>query len=419
MSVLLLYFLLRKKIDPDGKISSEFKQNREEFALQLKLTRDELSNSILRFNDFIRATLLDNSQNQLERLNMISHNHETLLKTNNEHLNHLIQSNTQGMDNLKRSLELQLQNLRNENQLQLDKMRHTVDEKLQATLEQRLNTSFKQVSDRMDSVNTGIIEMQKMASEVGNLQRVLTTVKSKGVLGEIQLERILSDILTPEQYEKNVKPKKNSNSFVEFAVKLPNKNEENEPLWLPIDAKFPTEDYHRFQDAQEQNNFEAATAAIKNLEIKIKTFARDIRDKYVEPPHTTDFGILFLPTEGLYSEVLRINGLMEYLRRELSIVICGPSTLSAFLNSLQMGFKTLAVEKRSNEVSKLLSAVKTDFSKFGDLLEKTQRKLDDASKQIGEASHRSKQISRKLNRVETIPIEAAAQILQLTTEYEE
>lgn len=419
MSVLLLYFILRKKIDPDRKILAEFKQNREEFALQLKLTRDELSNSILRFNDSIRGTLSDSSQNQLERLNIISRNHETLLKTNNEHLNHLIQSNTQGMDNLKRSLELQLQTLRNENQLQLEKMRHTVDEKLQATLEQRLNSSFKQVSDRMEAVNTGIIEMQKMASEVGNLQRVLTTVKSKGVLGEIQLERILSDILIPEQYEKNVKPKKNSSSFVEFAVKLPNKNEENEPLWLPIDAKFPTEDYHRLQEAHEQNNFDLAAASIKSLETKIKTFARDIRDKYVDPPHTTDFAILFLPTEGLYSEVLRINGLMEYLRREISIVICGPSTLSAFLNSLQMGFKTLAVEKRSNEVSKLLSAVKTDFSKFGDLLEKTQKKLDDASKQIGEASHRSKQISRKLNRVETLPAEEAAQILQLTPEYED
>ena len=282
-------------------------------------------------------------------------------------------------------------------------MRMTVDEKLNSTLERRLNSSFKMVGDRLDQVNSGIGEMQRMAAEVSNLQRVLGNIKTRGIFGEEQLDRILSDFLTPEQFERNVKTKKGSNAFVEFAVKLPGNSDENKPLWLPIDAKFPIEDYQRILESSEKGDVEDTKNSIKQLELKIKLFAKDIKGKYIDPPYTTDFGILFLPTEGLYSEVLRINGLQEHLRREQNVVVTGPSTLVALLNSLQMGFRTLAVEKRSDEIRKLLGVVKKDFYKFGDLLEKTQEKLDDASKQIGEASYRSKLISNKLTKVENIP----------------
>jgi DNA recombination protein RmuC len=245
--------------------------------------------------------------------------------------------------------------------------------------------------------------MQRMATEVNNLQKVLGNIKTRGIFGEEQLDRILSDFLTPEQFERNVKTKKGSNAIVEFAVKLPGNEDDKTPLWLPIDSKFPIEDYQRIIESTELGNTEDTKNSIKQLELKIKLFAKEIKGKYIDPPYTTDFGILFLPTEGLYSEVLRINGLQENLRREHNVVITGPSTLVALLNSLQMGFRTLAVEKRSNEIRKLLGTIKKDFNRFGELLEKTQEKLDEASKQIGEASHRSKIISNKLTRVETLP----------------
>lgn len=364
----------------------------------------ELITKIEKINTNISLTIKDEIRNNREEST------SSLKKTRVEisenfavHLNHLTVNNINGIKDVRDTLENQLQNLRKENENKLEQMRMTVDEKLNSTLEKRLNQSFKLVGDRLDQVNSGIGEMQRMATEVNNLQKILGNIKTRGIFGEEQLDRILSDFLTPEQFERNVKTKKGSNAIVEFAVKLPGNEEDKTPLWLPIDAKFPIEDYQRILDFSETGNTEETKNSIKQLELKIKLFAKEIKGKYIDPPYTTDFGILFLPTEGLYSEVLRINGLQENLRREHNVVVTGPSTLVALLNSLQMGFRTLAVEKRSNEIRKLLSNVKKDFSKFGELLEKTQEKLDDASKQIGEASHRSKIISNKLTRVETLP----------------
>ena len=363
---------LIKKIEiTDSKVANlmkeEMRLNREEFMLNLKNTRQEISENFAL------------------------------------HLNNLTLNNLNGIKDVRNTLEYQLENLRKENEIKLEQMRMTVDEKLNSTLEKRLNQSFKLVGDRLDQVNLGIGEMQRMATEVNNLQKVLGNIKTRGIFGEEQLDRILSDFLTPDQFERNVKTKKGSNAIVEFAVKLPGNEEDKTPLWLPIDSKFPIEDYQRIIESTELGNSEDTKNSIKQLELKIKLFAKEINGKYIDPPYTKDFGILFLPTEGLYSEVLRINGLQENLRREHNVVITGPSTLVALLNSLQMGFRTLAVEKRSNEIRKLLGTIKKDFSRFGELLEKTQEKLDEASKQIGEASHRSKIISNKLTRVETLP----------------
>jgi DNA recombination protein RmuC len=376
--------LIVKIEDVEEKIAKllkdEIRYNREENSSSLKRTRQELSENI--------AVLLNN----------LSYN------------------NIQGIKDVRDTLESQLLNLRQENENKLEQMRMTVDEKLNSTLERRLNSSFKMVGDRLDQVNSGIGEMQRMAAEVSSLQRVLGNIKTRGIFGEEQLDRILSDFLTPEQFERNVKTKKGSNAFVEFAVKLPGQSDEKNPLWLPIDAKFPIEDYQRIIDFSEKGDTEETKNSIKQLELKIKLFAKDIKGKYIDPPYTTDFGILFLPTEGLYSEVLRINGLQEHLRREQNVVVTGPSTLVALLNSLQMGFRTLAVEKRSDEIRKLLGVVKKDFYKFGDLLEKTQEKLDDASKQIGEASYRSKLISNKLTKVEIIPQDGSIGLLNFNGE---
>ncbi|WP_397601413.1 DNA recombination protein RmuC [Silvanigrella sp.] len=363
--------LFKKIENTDLKIANlmkeEMRLNREEFMLNLKNTRQEISENFAL------------------------------------HLNNLTLNNLNGIKDVRNTLEYQLENLRKENEIKLEQMRMTVDEKLNSTLERRLNQSFKLVGDRLDQVNLGIGEMQRMATEVNNLQKVLGNIKTRGIFGEEQLDRILSDFLTPEQFERNVKTKKGSNAIVEFAVKLPGNEDDKTPLWLPIDSKFPIEDYQRIIESTELGNTEDTKNSIKQLELKIKLFAKEIKGKYIDPPYTTDFGILFLPTEGLYSEVLRINGLQENLRREHNVVITGPSTLVALLNSLQMGFRTLAVEKRSNEIRKLLGTIKKDFNRFGELLEKTQEKLDEASKQIGEASHRSKIISNKLTRVETLP----------------
>ncbi|APJ05082.1 DNA recombination protein RmuC [Silvanigrella aquatica] len=361
-------------------LKEEIRNNREESSLSLRRTRQELSENL--------ALLLGN----------------------------LTQNNNQALKDVRETVEKQMMHIRRENETKLEQMRVTVDEKLHTTLEQRLNASFQLVGERLDQVNSGIGEMQRMASDVNSLQKILGNIKTRGVFGEEQLDRILSDFLTPEQFERNVKTKKASSAYVEFAVKLPGQQHDRTPLWLPIDAKFPMEDYQKVLDLSEQGKIEETKNSLKQLELKIKLFAKDIKAKYIDPPYTTDFGILFLPTEGLYSEVLRINGLQEFLRREHQVIVTGPATLVALLNSLQMGFRTLAVEKRSDEIRRLLTAVKKDFYKFAELLEKTQEKLDDASKQIGEASHRSKQISNKLTKVEMIPQEGQIGILNINGE---
>lgn len=317
-----------------------------------------------------------------------------------EQLKALQQGNERALELMRTTVEQRLQSIQADNEKKLEQMRATVDEKLQATLEQRLGESFKQVADRLEQVHKGLGEMQGLAKDVGSLNRVLTNVKSRGVFGEVQLAGLLEQVLTPEQYATNVETVPGSRERVEFAIKLPGRREDGVPLWLPIDAKFPREDYERLLDAQERADAPAAEAAGKAIETRLRLEARTIREKYVAPPHTTEFAILFVPTEGLYAEALRRPGLMEALQREYRVTLAGPTTLLATLTSLQMGFRTLALEKRSAEVWEVLGAVKTEFGKFGDVLAKTQKKLREASDTIDQAQTRTNVMTRKLKSVE-------------------
>jgi DNA recombination protein RmuC len=295
----------------------------------------------------------------------------------------------------------------------------TVDEKLHSTLERRLAEAFKQVGDRLEKVHQGLGEMQKLASGVGDLKNVLTNVKTRGTLGEIQLENQLEQLLSRQQYEKNVKTKEGSSAFVEFAIKLPGKDDMNQYVWMPVDSKFPLEQYEILLNAYNDGDKEKIDKASKKLVSDIKAFAKEIRDKYIDPPGTTDFALMYLPIEGLYAEVLRVPGLFETLQREYRIVPVGPTTLAAILNSLQMGFRTLAIEKRSSEVWKLLGVVKAQFGKFGDLLDKTRKKLDEAGKSIEDATKKSRYIEGRLSRVQDLPSNETIALEEEITEKED
>lgn len=320
-------------------------------------------------------------------------------------LHQLTQRNTQSLETLRETVETKLSSIQVDNNQKLEQMRQTVDEKLHNTLEQRLGESFKQVSDRLEQVHNGLGEMRTLASGVGDLKKVLTNVKVRGTWGEVQLDTLLDQILSADQYAKNVSTRPNSSERVEFALKLPGRDVTDDVVWLPIDAKFPLEDYQRLVEAHELADLVAMEEASKALEIRIKAEAKTIRDKYLEPPHTTDFGLLFLPIEGLYAEVIRRPGLSDFLQREYRVTVVSPTTICAILNSLQMGFKTLAIEKRSSEVWMVLGAVKTEFSKFGDVLAKTKKKLDEARNTIESAEVRSRAIDRQLRQVEALPVE--------------
>lgn len=321
---------------------------------------------------------------------------------------------SQGLDErfvqLRSSVEARLQAMQTDNAGKLEEMRRTVDEKLHATLEQRLGESFKLVSDRLELVHRGLGEMQTLATGVGDLKRVLTNVKTRGSWGEVQLAALLEQVLTAEQYGCNVATRPGSSERVEFAVRLPGKLDET-PVWLPIDAKFPMEDYQRLLDAQDRCDPLAVEEAAKAIELRLKAEARSIREKYVSPPHTTDFAILYLPIEGLYAEALRRPGLADTLQREWRVSLSGPTTLAAMLNSLQMGFRTLAIEQRSAEVWAVLGAVKTEFGKFGEALAHTRKKLDEASNSIGKAETRTRVLSRHLKGVEALPAGAAEHLI--------
>ena len=319
-----------------------------------------------------------------------------------EQLRALSQSNDQRMAEVRTTVEQKLTAIQLDNEKKLEQMRATVDEKLHATLEQRLGESFKQVADRLDQVHRGLGEMQLLAKDVGSLNRVLTNVKTRGIFGEVQLAGLLEQVFTPEQYGVNVETVPGSGARVEFAIKLPGRREDGAPLWLPIDAKFPREDYERLLDAQERADAPGAEAAGKAIETRLRVEAKTIREKYVAPPHTTEFAILFVPTEGLYAEALRRPGLMEALQREYRVTLAGPTTLLATLSSLQMGFRTLALEKRSAEVWEVLGAVKTEFGKFGEVLAKTKKKLDEASSTIDQAQTRTNVMTRRLKSVEAL-----------------
>ncbi|MCL4547703.1 MAG: DNA recombination protein RmuC [Bacteroidetes bacterium] len=388
ISVITLYFQLKKNISSGGstalkeefeKIDRSFRdemaRSREEISKNAKSQREELSGSIKLFGDQL-----------------------------NDQLSKLIQTNEQKFDKLQEKVDAQLKEIQDKNEKKLEEMRKTVDEKLHETLEKRLGESFKLVSERLEQVYKGLGDMQELARGVGDLKNVLTNVKTRGGWGEIQLENLIDQILTREQYEKNIVTKKGSSERVEIAIKLPGRDSlKNETVWLPIDAKFPVEDYQRLLEAQEIANVNSINDAGKSIETRIKGEAKKIAEKYLDPPHTTDFALMFLPIEGLYAEVLRRPGLAEFLQREYRVVVSGPTTLAAVLNSLQMGFRTLAIEKRSSEVWKVLSSVKTEFGKFGDLLDKTQKKLQEASNTIDDASKATRKIEKQLNKVEELP----------------
>ena len=340
-------------------------------------------------------------------------------QTTNQQLADLTRAITLNLTEVRSTLQSQLASLQQGNEAKLDQMRATVEEKLQSTLEARLGESFKQVSDRLEQVHRGLGEMQGLAQGVGDLKRVLSNVKSRGSFGEVQLAALLEQVMTAEQYAANVATRPGSSERVEFAVRMPGRGGADDggggALWLPIDAKFPTEDYERLLAAQEAADLAAVAAAGQALENRIRGEARKIRDKYVEPPHTTDFAILFLPTEGLFAEVLRRPGLTEALNREQRVVVAGPTTLFALLNSLQMGFRTLAIEQRSVEVRELLGAVKTEFERFGEWIGKVRNQVATVSKTLEDADTRTRQMQRKLRAVEALPAERTAQLLPPVT----
>jgi DNA recombination protein RmuC len=360
----------------------------------------------------------DSTAEALQRFG--SHSNEALQHfgtTTAEQLKALGDANERRLAEVRQTVEGRLTLLQAGNEAKLEQMRATVDEKLHATLEQRLGESFKQVAERLEQVHQGLGEMQTLARDVGSLNRVLTNVKSRGIYGEVQLAGLLEQVFTPEQYARNVETVPGSGARVEFAIRLPGRHGTGlggaggPPLWLPIDAKFPREDYERLLDAQERADAPAVEAAGKAIELRLRLEARSIREKYVAAPHTTDFAILFVPTESLYAEALRRPGLMEALQREHKITLAGPTTLLATLTSLQMGFRTLALEQRSAEVWDVLGAVKTEFGKFGDVLAKTKKKLDEASNSIDQAAVRTRAMARQLRTVESLPEHRVQQLL--------
>lgn len=389
---------LRSAVDQLGQLEHErHRENRMDSKQEIRDFREELLQVVNHFNEAIVKRIYENNQIQLRQLDSFS-----------KQLSQLTMLNENKADMLRETMDRQLRELRQENENKLDEMRRTVDEKLSNTLEKRLGESFRLVSDKLEQVHKGLGEMQTLASGVGDLKKVLSNVKVRGIWGEIQLETLLDQILTPEQYDKNVVTIPGRKERVEFAIKLPGRDA---PVYLPIDAKFPQEDYQRLLQAQEDANAADAESAGKALENRIKAEAKDISTKYISVPHTTEFAILFLPVEGLYAEVLRRPGLYEFLLQQYHVILAGPTTFAALLNSLQMGFRTLAIEQRSAEVWAVLGAVKTEFSRFGEMLDRTHKKLQEASNSIDTAARKSRTIERRLRDVESLPEEESKKLL--------
>lgn len=465
------------RIDP--LIRSEFSNSREEIQRGAKGTREELSNSFKTFGETLTTNITELSNIQKGQLETFSTQLQSLTKSNEEKIDKLITSNElklkefneqsinsskenrteltislksfeekfganvkdfnelqrqkfndlfikqeqlkndteTKLEKIRETVEKKLQTLQEENIKKLEEMRNTVDEKLQNTLEKRFNESFTVISERLEQVHKGLGEMQSLATNVGDLKKVMTNVKSRGIMGEYQLANILEDLLTNEQYEKNVKTKPGSGAVVEFAIKMPNNNNLEKTLWLPVDSKFPKEDYEALVDAYDDGDPEKLDSLRKAFRNSIIKNAKDIKEKYIDPPNTMEYGIMFLPFESLYAEVLRTPGLFELLQKDYKIIITGPTTLSALLSSLQMGFRTLAIEKRSSEVWDLLSAVKTEFNQFGTILEKTKKKLQEATNTIDKASTRSRAIERQLRKVQELP--SAETIAKIEQEIDE
>jgi len=413
--------LLRAEVQSvSEKLARELRQ---EISDSARSTRLELTQNLATFQQTLvqqgaEATRTQNTQIDAfgQQLALLQ---KTLSDTLTLQLSNLSESNARRMSEVRATLEAQLAQLQQTNIAKLDEMRATVDEKLQTTLHARLGESFKQVAERLEQVHKGLGEMQTLAAGVGDLKHLLTNVKTRGMFGEAQLAALLEQVFVPDQYAAQVATRPGSRNMVDFAIKLPGKADDGTPLWLPIDAKFPNEDYERLLEAQQQADAVAADAAAKALEARIRLEARSIAEKYVEPPHTTDFAILFLPTEGLYAEVLRRPGLMEGLQREHRVTLAGPTTLLAMLSSLQMGFRTLALEKRSSEVWQVLGAVKTEFSKFGDVLAKVKTQTETVLNTLNNAEVRSRAMGRALRQVEALPDAQAQALLPVDKEADE
>ncbi|WP_114239663.1 DNA recombination protein RmuC [Dyella sp. C9] len=386
-----------------GNMSTQQHERIAQFGQRLDLLTERTDNGL----QSLAQRLADDARHSREELTLTLNRFG---EQQQQRLAALTADNEKRLNEVRATLETKLKAIQDDNAAKLEQMRATVDEKLQTTLETRLGQSFALVSERLEQVQRGLGEMQNLATGVGDLKRVLTNVKTRGILGEVQLSALLEQLLTTEQYDANVATIPDSSERVEFAIRMPGASEGGQ-LYLPIDAKFPVEDYQRLLDAQEAADAEAAAQAGRALETRVREEAKRIRSKYVAPPHTTDFAVLFLPTEGLYAEVIRRPGLFETLQREHHVTVAGPTTLTALLNSLQMGFRTLAIAKRSSEVWTLLGAVKTEFGKFGTVLEKTRKKLSEASNVIDQASVRTRAIERKLRGVETLSGDEAKQLL--------
>jgi DNA recombination protein RmuC len=404
LNICILLILLFKKNDGaqknitdlfykfEGSVKDEFLRNRQELNSNNTQGRTEVLNLFKNITDNIQSQMKNSAYMQKNQLDTFSNQLLNLTKSNEERLN-----------KMRDTIEIKLEAIQNDNNKKLDEMRKTVDEKLHESLEKRLGESFAAITERLEKLYKEMGEIGSLASGVNELKRTLANVKVRGTYGEVQLQAILDDILTVDQYETNAATKRGSKDRVEFAIKIPSKNDLTSFIYLPIDSKFPQEDYQRLLDADEKGDKISIEEARKALINRIKSEAQDIKSKYLDPPQTTDFGILFLPTESLYAEAVKEPGLMECLQRDFRVVITGPSTVSAFLNSLQMGFRTLAIEKRSSEVWELLGVVKTEFGKFGDILEKTQKKLQEASNTIESASKKSRTIEKKLKSVGELP----------------
>jgi DNA recombination protein RmuC len=375
----------------ERSVREEVARSREELGKAAGEQRRELGEAFRTFGDSTAQRILEAAAVQREQLEAMS-----------SAIGKLSESNEKRLEAIRGTVEGKLQSIQDDNAKRLEQMRQTVDEKLQGTLEKRLGESFKQVSERLEQVHQGLGEMQALATGVGDLKRVLANVKTRGTWGEVQLGAILEQVLHPDQFDTNVATK-DGGERVEYAIKLPGQGDGEAVVWLPIDAKFPIEDYQRLLEAQERADGEGAEAAGKQMENRVKNCAWDICRKYLNPPKTTDFGILFLPIEGLFAEVIRRTGLTEAIQRECRVVIAGPTTLWSILNSLQMGFRTLAIQKRSSEVWNLLAAVKTEWTKYGDVLDSVHKKLNQASETIEKAKVRSRAIGRKLKDVQDLP----------------
>ena len=400
--ILLVFFILKNKSNGNDTISKKFEDYEKKLASYEKNLKDEFERSRRESTENERASRKENQETLISFQNSINTKFDNLSKNTQESL-----------DKQKETVQISLKNIQDSNEKKLEQMRLTVDEKLQSTLEKRLNSSFELVSKQLESVQKGLGEMHSLANDVGGLKRALTSVKIAGTMGEVQLEALLSQILTASQYEKNAHPNvSNPTKVVEFAVKLPSKENKEDFVYLPIDSKFPTAVYEKLLQDYELADKSAIESDKKKLVTDIRNFAKDIKTKYIEVPYTTDFAVMFLPFEGLYLEILRIPGLIQQIQNEFNITISGPTTLGAFLSSLQMGFRTLAIQEQTDNVWNILRAVRTEFGKFGDVLDATKKKLESASKEIDNAGVRTRAIERKLKNVESLPVEEADNLLQ-------